>query len=84
MNNTELKQGTMLTTIDNPFNPKTHYLEWRQWDLDNHYNTEEYLARIADIPLNTELNNDPIINQRMEQAKQEILENDTLEIYKLI
>jgi len=37
----------MLTTIDNPFNPFTHYDEWYNYDVSHGYNTCGYLARIA-------------------------------------
>ena len=37
----------MLTTIDNPFNPFTHWDEWRRYDEDKKYFTCAYLARIA-------------------------------------
>lgn len=74
----------VLTTIDNPFNPKKEYEKWKQFDQDNDYNTEEYLARIADIPSDTELDNEPLINQLQTKAMYSILEHDVLGIYKLI
>ena len=27
----------MITTVDNPFNPREDYLQWNQWDIDNGY-----------------------------------------------
>lgn len=40
----------MLTTVDNPFNPFTHYSEWVNWDeqLCGYY-TNSYLARVARV-----------------------------------
>lgn len=38
----------MLTTIDNPYNPFTHWDEWLKFDRDQDYYTNEYLARVAD------------------------------------
>jgi hypothetical protein len=38
---------SMLTTIDNPFNPFTQYEEWYNYDVSKGYNTCSYLARIA-------------------------------------
>lgn len=35
----------LLTTIDNPYNPFTHYNEWYQWDASAGYHTPELLAR---------------------------------------
>lgn len=37
----------MLTTIDNPFNPFTHYEDWYNFDTTSGYNTCAYLARIT-------------------------------------
>ena len=38
---------TMLTTIDNPFDPFTQYDEWYAYDESKGYHTCAYLARIA-------------------------------------
>lgn len=38
---------TMLTTIDNPFDPFTQYDEWLAWDEDAGYFTPGLLARFA-------------------------------------
>lgn len=37
----------MLTTIDNPYNPFTHYDEWFQFDESSGYFTTQYLARLT-------------------------------------
>jgi len=37
----------MLTTVDNPFDPFTHYIEWDAWDRAAGYYTNGLLARIA-------------------------------------
>lgn len=37
----------MLTTLDNPFNPFTHYDEWFSFDVSKGYNTCAYLARVT-------------------------------------
>ena len=39
----------MLTTIDNPWNPWTHYDEWWQFDRQMGYDTPGFLARIANV-----------------------------------
>src|SRR4051794_35588220 len=38
---------TLLTTVDNPFDPFTHWDEWYAWDLSAGYNTCGLLARVA-------------------------------------
>lgn len=37
----------MLTTIDNPYNPFTHWDEWYVYDTQMGYNTCSYLARVT-------------------------------------
>lgn len=37
----------MLTTVDNPFDPFTQYLDWRAYDLILGHNTEALLGRTA-------------------------------------
>ena len=38
---------SMLTTIDNPFDPFTQFDEWNRYDVDKGYYTCAYLGRIA-------------------------------------
>ena len=38
---------TMLTTVDNPFNPFSQFEEWFAFDVQQGYNSCSYLARIA-------------------------------------
>lgn len=77
-------EDKMLTTIDNPYNPKTHYILWRQWDVDNNYNTEEYLARIINLPMDVDVVDSRELDILTQIAIYDILENDVLGIYKLI
>ena len=51
-------ESKVLTTTDNPFNPKTHYDSWRTWDESNGYYTEAYIARVADIPVDADTEDD--------------------------
>jgi hypothetical protein len=37
----------MLTTIDNPYNPFTHFDEWMEFDESSGYFTTGYLARLT-------------------------------------
>ena len=37
----------MLTTLDNPYNPFTHYDDWLNYDTTKGYHTNAYLARIV-------------------------------------
>ncbi len=74
----------VLTTKDNPFNPKTEYLNWKTWDERSGYHTEAYVARVADIPLDVDLDDDILIGQFTRQAYQTILDNDVNELYLLV
>ena len=74
----------VLTTKDNPFNPKTHYYNWKTWDESNGYHTESYVARVADIPVDADIDDDALVEQYMTQAIQTILDNDELGIYVLV
>lgn len=40
-------ENAMLTTIDNPWNPFTHYEEWFTWDYTAGYNSPALLARVV-------------------------------------
>lgn len=39
--------SAMITTEDNPFDPRTDWDAWYQWDVAAGYNTCAYLARVA-------------------------------------
>lgn len=40
-------KDSMLTTLDNPFNPFVDFDAWNQYDTSRGYNTTAYLARIT-------------------------------------
>ena len=42
-----MSKETMLTTIDNPYDPFTQYEEWNAFDMGKGYNTNSYLARVT-------------------------------------
>ena len=71
----------MLTTIDNPYNPWTHYDEWFAWDAQAGYHTPGYLARI--VRSSDELS-DEDQSLAIEQAIDEIIEENVLGIYKRV
>lgn len=43
--------NAMLTTIDNPWNPFTHFTEWKEFDLVHNHNTYETLAILGSFGL---------------------------------
>ena len=70
----------MLTTFDNPFNPFTHFDEWRTYDSQKGYNTCEYLARIATPALDISDEDNEV---EIEKAMNEIC-NLNPSLYKII
>lgn len=70
----------MLTTIDNPYNPRENYELWMQWDQANGYFTQELVARLADI----EEDDDELNEEITAIVVQEILENDEENVYMLV
>lgn len=71
----------MLTTVDNPYNPYTHFDQWYTWDLAAGYDTASYLARV--IHTSDELSE---ADQDLAQAQaiDEIVKEDVLGLYRKI
>jgi hypothetical protein len=72
---------TMLTTVDNPWSPFTHWQDWYQWDMDHGYATPSLLARIAitSDELSVADQQDALV-----AAMNEIVSENVLGIYKLV
>lgn len=69
---------SMLSTIDNPYDPYTHYDEWLAYDEDAGYFTNNYLARIAST---SQSMTDSEIDDAIESAIDEIIATDPIGIY---
>lgn len=70
--------ATMLTTVDNPFDPFDNFNSWYMFDVENGYNSCSYLARIAKTSEQfTDLENE----EEIERAIDEIIEYDFRNIY---
>lgn len=41
--------ASMITTVDNPFDPREDFEAWYMWDTGHGYNTSSYLARVASV-----------------------------------
>ena len=76
-----MARETMLTTFDNPFDPFEQFNEWFLFDVEKGYNTCSYLARI--VKDSNELSEQES-NDATEQAIDEIIESDFLNIYKKV
>lgn len=63
--------AVMLSTEDNPHDPRTDFPRWYAWDVQNGYNTCAYLARVAalaeDLP-------EAVVDKHLEMAIDEIIE----------
>ena len=69
---------SMLSTVDNPYNPFDDFSSWYMYDVEKGYNSCSYLARIAKTSEQfTEQEND----EEVERAIDEIIEYDFLNIY---
>jgi hypothetical protein len=77
------EQDLMLTTFDNPFSPKTEYAQWSTWDTENGYNTESYIARLITMEKDFDMDDDVSINVLTDKVIQEVIEQDTLNVYVL-
>lgn len=70
----------VLTTIDNPYNPKDEFTKWYQWDTQNGYNTSEYVGRLADYD---EDDDDETLRYKYELAMLFILEQNE-DLYRIV
>lgn len=72
---------SMLTTVDNPYNPFVQFDDWKAFDESKGYYTCEYLARIAKT--SHELS-DSDNSLAIEDAINEIIYFDLLGIYQKV
>lgn len=71
----------MLTTIDNPWNPWTHFDAWNAWDEQAGYYTLSFQARI--VRSSPELS-DADQDLALEQGILEIVRENVLGLYKRV
>lgn len=68
----------MLTTNDNPFDPRTNFDSWLQFDRDLGYNSCGYLARIANT---SSALSDQENERAIDDAIDEIIAKDFRNVY---
>ena len=71
----------MLTTVDNPFNPHTHFEEWYAYDERSGYHTTSFLARV--VRTSDELS-EADQHVAIENAIDEIVRENVLGIYRKV
>ncbi len=72
---------TMLTTVDNPYNPFTHYDEWFAFDMRKGYNTPSVLART--VVTSDELS-DADQQQAIDDGIRQILDENVTGMYRTV
>ena len=70
-----------ITTIDNPYDPFDNFMGWFLFDVQQGYNTCAYLARVA---VTSDALTDDENNKIIEEAIDEIIKYDPINIYKKI
>lgn len=73
--------GSMLTTIDNPYNPFTHFKEWYAYDTQMGYHTCSYFDRVAKLSRDL---NESDEEQDQEKVIDAIVSLNILGLYKKI
>lgn len=61
----------MITTVDNPFDPRDDFKVWDQWDRAHGYNTTSYLDRVSGLPDEVP---DAIVDKMRDDAIMEIVD----------
>lgn len=74
-------EPSMLTTVDNPFNPFTQFDDWYAFDVGKGYHTCAYLARITKTSDELSEQDEDVA---IESAIDEIVSLNILGIYKRI
>lgn len=74
-----LMANTMLTTVDNPFDPHTQFESWNAWDIEQGYHTNAFLARL--VQTSDELS-DADHDLAIELAIDEAVEENVLGLYR--
>lgn len=71
--------AAMITTEDNPFDPRIDFPHWYAWDVEHGYNTCAYLGRV--VVVSDELP-DVLYDHYVEKAIDEIISIHAGGIYK--
>ena len=76
-----MSKQSMLTTVDNPFDPFEQFSSWFLFDVEKGYNSCGKLARIANV---SESMSETEFNNEIDSAIDKLIKVDFLDIYKKI
>lgn len=76
-----MSKQSMLTTIDNPFDPFEQFSSWFLFDVEKGYNSCGKLARIANV---SESMSETEFNNEIDLAIDKLIKVDFLDIYKKV
>ncbi len=76
-----MSKQSMLTTIDNPFDPFEQFSSWFLFDVEKGYNSCGKLARIANV---SESMSETEFNNEIDSAIDKLIKVDFLDIYKKV
>lgn len=71
----------MITTEDNPFDPREDFWAWDEWDRAHGYNTSAYLDRVSALPDEMP---EAVIDKMRDDAIQEIIDIHSGGLYKAL
>lgn len=77
----EVTEDSMLTTIDNPYDPFTEYDAWLRYDISKGYNTNGLLARFVRTSPNL---SDSIQEDDITLAMKRVLELNVYGVHKIV
>lgn len=69
---------SMLTTVDNPYDPFDQFDSWQAFDSQKGYNSCELLARAC---VSIESLSEKVYQEQIENAIDEIVENDFTQLF---
>lgn len=72
---------TLVTTIDNPWNPFTHWDEWYEFDESSGYHTCGLVARLAVVSDDL---SDHDYEQAVDQAQMKLIKLNPLGVHRLM
>ena len=76
-----MSKQSMLTTVDNPFDPFEQFSSWLLFDVEKGYNSCGKLARIANV---SESMSETEFNNEIDSAIDKLIKVDFLDIYKKV